>query len=61
MGLAYLPVGARGDDNLIVESWLDSLERTVSKSASFQLQLCGPIAIDNATHCGYFRVVGETF
>ncbi|KAJ0183226.1 hypothetical protein K1T71_001202 [Dendrolimus kikuchii] len=58
LGLAYLPVGAWGD-HIVVESWLDSLERTINKPVSFQLQLCGPIATDNATHCGYFRILDD--
>lgn len=59
LGLAYLPVGARGE-NLVVESWLDSLERSRNKTFSIQLQLCGPIAKDNATHCGRFRVLEDS-
>lgn len=58
LGLAYLPVGARGE-NVVVESWLDSLDRTVDIPTSFELKLCGPMNAHNATHYGNFRLIGK--
>ncbi|XP_053604486.1 beta-secretase 1-like [Plodia interpunctella] len=60
LGLAYLPVGAWGE-HVIVESWLDSVDAKLQTSASFELKLCGPRSVNNATHYGNFRVmVSET-
>ncbi|XP_031766604.2 beta-secretase 1-like [Galleria mellonella] len=56
LGLAYLPVGAWGD-HLVVESWLDSLDRTLKIPTSFELKLCGAKSPTNATHYGNFRVI----
>ncbi|XP_012551396.1 beta-secretase 1 [Bombyx mori] len=56
LGLAYLPVGARGAD-VIVESWLDSLDRTLTRPVSFQLKLCATLSTQNATHYGNFQIL----
>ncbi|CAH0399757.1 unnamed protein product [Chilo suppressalis] len=56
LGLAYLPVGAWGNE-VIVGSWLDSLEHTIGKPVSFALQLCGPQSPTNATHYGKFSMI----
>lgn len=58
LGLAYLPVGARGAD-VIVESWLDSLDRTLTRPVSFQLKLCATLSTQNATHYGNFQILGN--
>lgn len=58
LGLAYLPVGARGE-NVVVESWLDSLDRAVNLPTSFELKLCGPKSAYNATHFGKFSLLGK--
>ncbi|XP_059049945.1 beta-secretase 1-like [Achroia grisella] len=58
LGLAYLPVGAWGD-HLIVESWLDSLDRRLKTPSSFELKLCGVKSSSNATHYGNFRVIDD--
>ncbi|XP_075975537.1 beta-secretase 1-like [Anticarsia gemmatalis] len=58
LGLAYLPVGAWGD-GVVVESWLDSVDRTLHKQISFYLKLCGPISISNSTHYGYFKMIDD--
>ncbi|KAM3965006.1 beta-secretase 1 [Aphomia sociella] len=59
LGLAYLPVGAWGD-NIIVESWLDSLDRKVKRPISFELKLCGVQSPTNATHYGNFKVLSDS-
>ncbi|KAJ2950996.1 hypothetical protein O0L34_g5372 [Tuta absoluta] len=56
LGLAYLPVGAWGE-NVIVESWLDSLDRSINKPTSFNLTLCGPQGFYNSSHAGYFKMI----
>ncbi|XP_063535017.1 beta-secretase 1-like [Cydia strobilella] len=56
LGLAYLPVGAWGE-NIIVESWLDSVDRTLKKPISFQLKLCGVKSATNATHYGNLQML----
>ncbi|XP_061714332.1 beta-secretase 1-like [Cydia pomonella] len=58
LGLAYLPVGAWGE-NIIVESWLDSVDRTLKKPISFQLKLCGVKSATNATHYGNFQMLDD--
>ncbi|CAH0719949.1 unnamed protein product, partial [Brenthis ino] len=59
LGLAYLPVGAWGD-NVIVGSWLDSIEKSLGKAMSFQLKLCGVKSQTNATHYGKFEMLDDT-
>uniref|UniRef100_A0A1E1WAL9 Peptidase A1 domain-containing protein n=1 Tax=Pectinophora gossypiella TaxID=13191 RepID=A0A1E1WAL9_PECGO len=58
LGLAYLPVGAWGE-NVIVESWLDSLDRMLNKPMSFKLKLCGAHSAYNATHIGSFKMLED--
>ncbi|XP_047990585.1 beta-secretase 1-like isoform X2 [Leguminivora glycinivorella] len=58
LGLAYLPVGAWGE-NVVVESWLDSVDRTLKKPISFQLKLCGVLNATNATHYGNFKMLDD--
>ncbi|XP_041979837.1 beta-secretase 1-like [Aricia agestis] len=59
LGLAYLPVGAWGE-NVIVGSWLDSLEKYLDKPVSFELKLCGTLSQTNSTHYGVFKML-DTF
>ncbi|XP_026733512.1 beta-secretase 1-like [Trichoplusia ni] len=58
LGLAYLPVGAWGN-GVVVESWLDSVDRTLHRPISFHLKLCGPISKTNTTHYGYFKMLDD--
>ncbi|CAB3226964.1 unnamed protein product [Arctia plantaginis] len=58
LGLAYLPVGAWGD-GVVVESWLDSVERKMDKQISFHLKLCGPLNTTNSTHYGYLNIIDD--
>ncbi|XP_047531001.1 beta-secretase 1-like [Vanessa atalanta] len=59
LGLAYLPVGAWGE-NVVVGSWLDSVEKNLNKPMSFQLKLCGVQSITNATHYGKFEMFDDS-
>lgn len=58
LGLAYLPVGAWGE-NVVVGSWLDSVEKAMNRPVSFQLKLCGVKGSTNATHYGNFEMLGK--
>ncbi|CAK1585324.1 unnamed protein product [Parnassius mnemosyne] len=58
LGLAYLPVGAWGE-NVIVGSWLDSVDHMLNKPMSFELKLCGAQGPTNATHYGNLRVLDD--
>ncbi|KAG6447734.1 hypothetical protein O3G_MSEX005129 [Manduca sexta] len=58
LGLAYLPVGATGE-NVIVESWLESLDRTLNRPMSFELKLCAAQSATNATHYGSFQILDD--
>ncbi|XP_045769653.1 beta-secretase 1-like [Maniola jurtina] len=58
LGLAYLPVGAWGE-NVVVGSWLDSVEKALNKAMSFQLKLCGVKSSTNATHYGKFEMLDD--
>ncbi|XP_068617221.1 beta-secretase 1-like [Battus philenor] len=58
LGLAYLPVGAWGD-NVIVGSWLDSVDHMLKKPMSFELKLCGVQGVTNATHYGNLRILDD--
>ena len=51
-------MGAWGDD-VIVGSWLDSVDKTLYKDMSFQLKLCGVVSPTNATHYGKFEIIGN--
>ncbi|CAH2238394.1 jg21099 [Pararge aegeria aegeria] len=58
LGLAYLPVGAWGE-NVVVGSWLDSVEKALNKAMSFQLKLCGVRSSTNATHYGKLEMLDD--
>ncbi|XP_045449857.1 beta-secretase 1-like [Melitaea cinxia] len=59
LGLAYLPVGAWGE-NVVVGSWLDSVEKVLNKPMSFKLKLCGVQSLTNATHYGKFEMLDDS-
>ncbi|XP_072932636.1 beta-secretase 1-like [Epargyreus clarus] len=58
LGLAYLPVGAWGE-NVVVGSWLDSVEHAMNKPMSFRLKLCGARSTTNATHYGNLELLDD--
>ncbi|XP_073955035.1 beta-secretase 1-like isoform X2 [Choristoneura fumiferana] len=58
LGLAYLPVGAWGE-NVVVDSWMDSVDRSLAVPKSFQLKLCGVKSTTNATHYGSFQMIDD--
>ncbi|XP_014369544.2 beta-secretase 1 [Papilio machaon] len=58
LGLAYLPVGAWGD-NVIVGSWLDSMDHMLNKPMSFELKLCSVQGVTNATHYGNLKILDD--
>lgn len=58
--MAYMPVGAWGE-NVIVGSWLDSLNHMLNKPISFSLKLCGVQGPTNATHYGNLELLGMLF
>ncbi|CAG9562486.1 unnamed protein product [Danaus chrysippus] len=59
LGLAYLSVSARSE-GAMVGSWLDSVERSLKRSMSFQFKLCGIVSPNNATHYGKFEMIDDS-